>query len=282
MRLLATVVLWLLTTVALAVAVPALWVQANIVDPQGYSQFAASAAKDPRLQEAMAAELTSEVSALVADNGGDVDTEVIRGVASAYTASSVFPGQFALANRLAHDWMFTDSVRPAEGSDGRWVVDLAPMLADSSFQRTLAELNVDVPKTLTVPVTVEAPQALRPGQLRLLARWGPWVSVGAAVVAGVFALLTVAVARSRGRAFAALGISALLVGAAGWAALEVLRDRINRALDHTTGDIRQVADVMVGHAEAGLHQWLNVTLAVGGVLVVFGVLVSMLAGLRRG
>ena len=38
--------------------------------------------------------------------------------------------------------------------------------------------------------------ALRPGQLRLAATWGPWVSVGATVLAGVFALLTMAVARS--------------------------------------------------------------------------------------
>jgi hypothetical protein len=52
-------------------------------------------------------------------------------------------------------------------------------------------------------------------------------------------------------------------------------------LNRTTGDIRQVADAMVGHAESSLHQWLNLTLAAGGVLVVLGVLVSMLGALRR-
>jgi hypothetical protein len=35
------------------------------------------------------------------------------------------------------------------------------------------------------------------------------------------------------------------------------------------------------HGEGGLHQWPNLTLAAGGVLVVFGVLVSMFGGLRR-
>jgi hypothetical protein len=122
---------------------------------------------------------------------------------------------------------------------------------------------------------------MRPGQLRLLSRWGPWGSVGAAILAGVLALFTLAVARSRGKALAALGVSALLVGAAGWAGLEVARRYINTALDRTTGDIRQVADAMVNHAEGSLHQWLNLTLAAGGVLVVFGVIVSMLGGLRR-
>jgi hypothetical protein len=60
-----------------------------------------------------------------------------------------------------------------------------------------------------------------------------------------------------------------------------VRRCINEALDRTTGDIRQVADAMVNHAEGSLHQWLNLTLAAGGALVVFGVLVSMLGGLRR-
>jgi hypothetical protein len=123
---------------------------------------------------------------------------------------------------------------------------------------------------------------MQPGQLRQLSTWGPWVSVGATVLTGVFALLTLAAARSRGKALAALGVSALLVGAAGWAGLEVARRYINHALDRTTGDIRQVADAIVNHAEGGMHQWLNLTLAAGGVLLVFGVLVSMLGGCGAG
>jgi hypothetical protein len=122
---------------------------------------------------------------------------------------------------------------------------------------------------------------LRPGQLRRLSNWGPWVSVGAAILTGVFALLTLAAARARGKALAALGVSALLVGAAGWAGLEVVRRFVNSALDRTTGDIRQVADAMINHAEGSLHQWLNLTLAAGGVLIVFGMIVSMIGGLRR-
>ena len=65
MRFVATLLLWLVTTVALAVAIPTAWAQKNVVDPNGYSALAASAAKDPRLQEAMAAELTTQVTALL-------------------------------------------------------------------------------------------------------------------------------------------------------------------------------------------------------------------------
>jgi hypothetical protein len=280
-RFVATVFLWLVTTVALAVAVPAMWAQKNIVDANGYAAFAQSAAKDPKLQQAMASELSTQIVSLASDKGYDLNSDLVRGVAAAYTQNAGFPGQFAQANRIVHTWMFTDEIRRQEGSDDRWLIDIAPMLSDPSLRQTLGTLNLAVPDTLTVPITVSDTAGMRPGQLRLLSRWGPWGSVGAAILAGVLALFTLAVARSRGKALAALGVSALLVGAAGWAGLEVARRYINTALDRTTGDIRQVADAMVNHAEGSLHQWLNLTLAAGGVLVVFGVIVSMLGGLRR-
>ena len=123
--------------------------------------------------------------------------------------------------------------------------------------------------------------SLRPGQLRKVAAWGPWVSVGSAVLAGVFALLTLAAARRRGQALVALGVSGLVVGAAGWAAIEVGRRYLARALDAAAADVRNVAGAMVEHAIGSAHMWLNLTLAAGGALVVLGVLVTTLGGLRR-
>ncbi len=52
MRFALTVVLWLATTVALAVAIPAGWAQLNVVDEDGYAAFARKAAGDPDLQSA--------------------------------------------------------------------------------------------------------------------------------------------------------------------------------------------------------------------------------------
>ncbi len=279
MRFLAALLFWLVTTVLLAVAVPATWAQHTVVSEDGYAALAATAARNPPLQQAMASVLTTQIIGLAADNGYDLNnTELVHGVTSAYTANQGFPGQFAQANRIAHRWMFTDSVQRDHGD--RWLVDIAPMLKDESLRDTLGNLNLDVPDTLTVPITVPEHSSLRPGQLTMLSTWGPWVSNGVCVLTGVFALLTLATARSRGKALAALGVSALLVGAAGWAGLEVGRRYIDDALNRTTGDIRQVADVMVDTAEASLHQWLNLTLAAGGVLVVLGILAAMLGGLR--
>lgn len=282
MRFLAALLFWLIATVLLAAAVPATWAQHTVVSEGGYAALSATAAKDPRLQEAMASELTTQITELAADNGYNLgNTQLVRGVTAAYTANPGFPGQFAQANRIAHRWMFTDSVTREQGSGDRWLVDIAPMLSDDSLRQTLGNLNLDVPETLTVPITVPESSSLRPGELKMLSTWGPWASIGACVLTAVFALLTLATARSSGKAIAALGVSALLVGAAGWAGIEMGRRYIDDALSSTTGDIRQVADVMVSTAEASLHQWLNLTLAAGGVLAVFGILVSMLGGLRR-
>jgi hypothetical protein len=277
-RLVVTVLLWLVTTVLLAVAVTSMWAQRNIVDANGYASFAASAAKDSQLQQAMAGLLTTEVTKILSGYGEVSDVDLIRGVASAYTTTPSFPGQFALANAVGHRWMFTDSAQQVEGTD-EWVVDLGPMLADESFRKTLATFDVETPDT--VPVPLEVSEKWRPGQLKQASTWGPWLSVGTTIMTGVFALLTLAAARSRGKTLAALGVSALIVGAAGWAGLELVRRFVNDALNRMSGDIRQVADVMVNHAEDSLHHWLNLTLAAGGVFVVFGVLVSMLGGLRR-
>ncbi|MGB9305086.1 MAG: hypothetical protein WCB92_15805, partial [Mycobacterium sp.] len=78
-----------------------------------------------------------------------------------------------------------------------------------------------------------------------------------------------------------LGVSALLVGGAGWAAIEAGGRYINDALNRTAGDIRRIADVLVGQAEGGLHLWLNLTLIAGIALVVLGVLVAVLGGLFK-
>jgi len=280
-----TVVSWLVTTVALAVAIPAVWLQLNIVNEGGYAALAQNAAGDPALQSAMTAELTTRAIALIAARGWGrypVDSSQVHDVASAFTAGREFPPLFAQANRAAHAWLFTEP-RPGQ-NDNQWVLDVAPMLRDASFQQVLSSHDVTVPADLTVPVTVSLPstfRSLRQGELSRLAKWGPWVTIGATALSGLFALLTLAAARRRGKALTGLGVSALLVGAAGWAGVEIGGRYINDALNRTTGDIRRIAEVMVAHAEAGLRHWLDLTLVAGAVLVGLGVLAAVAGGLRK-
>jgi hypothetical protein len=271
--------LWLFTTVALAIAVPAAWVQTHVIDVNGYTTMARTAASDPALQTAAASELAARAMVLITQRGYHVDSAQVHDVAAGYTAGPDFPSQFADANRMVHSWLFTGAHAQIEGD--QWVVDLAGMFKDSAFAALLASYHVQVPEAVRVPVAVQTSKVLQPGELRPFAIWGPWASIGIAGLTGICALLTLAVARSRGRVLAALGISALLVGASGWAAIELARRRINDTLNNTTGDIRRISDVMVGQAESSLHHWLDLTLAAGGLLVVLGVLVAALGSLRK-
>jgi hypothetical protein len=279
-RFIATFLLWLLTTAGLAVALPAAWAQLHLVDRDGYSAVAASAAKDPALQSAMAAELTTQLVKLASNSGFDPNEGLYSVGARAYTASPAFPGQFALANQVAHRWLLTDTVGQSDES-GRWTIDLAPMLADSSFQQTLTDFGIKAPSTLEIPLTESVSNSLRPGQLRSAATWGPWVSIGLAVVTGFLAVLTVITARSRGKVIGALGVSALLAGAAGWAGIEVGRPYLAKALSDTSGNVRRIADAMVDHAIGSMHLWLNMTLLAGGVLLFIGFVVATLGGLGK-
>ena len=272
------VLCWLVATVALAVAIPAGWAQRNFIDNDGYAALASSAARDLALQNAMASLLTTQTLTFAGDRGYNFPEPVVRGVVTNYIASPSFPAQFADANRLAHRWLFTDTVQQ---SGDRWTIDVAPMLSNLSTIQTLNARGVPLPSSVRVPLTSGTVQTLRPGELQPLATWGPWVSAGAAVLAAVAALLTVAVAKARGKALAALGVSALLVGGGGWAAIEIGRRHIDDALNQTTDDVRTIGDVMVSHAEGSLHHWLNLTLAAGGALVVVGVVVTMIGAARN-
>ncbi|MCG5432260.1 hypothetical protein LV457_08130 [Mycobacterium sp. MYCO198283] len=279
MRFVLTALLWLLATASLAVAVPAGWAERTVIRPDGYAALAEEAAADPSLREAMAAEISARVLDYAQAGGYDVQEPLVRGLATSYVAGPDFPHQFGQVNLFAHGWVFTDRAR-TDGV-GRWQVDLGPMINSTDLRDALSRYGVDIPDDVSIPVAVSAPDALRPGQLRPLATWGPWVSIGSAALTALFALLTIAAARSRGRAVAALGVSALLVGAAGWAAIEVVRGDITNALDTTTGNVRAIAAVLVAQAEESAHFWLNVTMATGGALVVGGVVLSALGGARR-
>jgi hypothetical protein len=284
MRFATTVVLWLATTIAVAVAIPAAWTQLHIVDAGGYAAMAQNAAADPALQSAMAGELSARAMALIATHSGTrdpVDGSQVHEAASAFTAGPAFPPLFAQANRAVHGWLFSDPGDSAGQSGSQWAVDVAPMLNDSSIKPLLSRYNVTVPAKLVVPLTVSVPHSLHQGELSRLCRWGPWASVGAAALTGVCALLMLAAARRRGKALTALGVSALLVGAAGWAGIEIAGRYLNVALNHATGDVRRVAEVMVAHAEANLQQWLNDTLIAGAGLVGFGVIVAVLGSLTK-
>lgn len=275
MRFLSAALFWLLATASLAVTLPTVWAQCNLVDADGYARLARHAAAQPDLQDAVAAELSSQAVRLIRGHGYNLDPSPVREAAAEYTAGPSFPTQFVKVNSDGHAWLLSGE------NAGPWEIDVVPMLRDKAFAQLLSDYNVTLPASMTVPLTPTSTEVVRPGGLHRLAVWGPWLSVVLAVLTGVCAVLTLAAARHRGRALASLGVSGLLVGAAGWSGIEVARRYLSRLLNQATGDIRRIADAIANVAEASLHQWLNLTLAAGAVLVLLGVAVALAGGLRK-
>lgn len=275
MRFLTAALFWLLTTATLAVTLPTAWAQCNLIDADGYARLAQRAAAQPALQDAVAAELTSQTVRLIRAQGFPLDPSPVREAAAEYTAGPSFPRQFVQVNSDGHDWLLS-------GADtGPWEIDVAPMLRDKAFAQLLSDYHIALPASMTIPLTPTSTEVARPGGLHRLAVWGPWLSLVLVALTGLCAVLTLAAARHRGRALASLGVSGLLVGAAGWSGIEVARRYLNQVLNQATGDIRRIADVVVDLAEDSLHLWLNLTLAVGAVLVLVGVAVALVGGLRK-
>lgn len=276
-RALTALLCWLITTVLLAVTVPAAWVQYNLVDNDGFAALAQRAAQQPALQAALAGELATQAVRLARERGIPVDYAQVRGAAAAYTAGPAFPARFTRAMQEIHRSIFTGS--------GEWVVDLAPMLGDSVYQPSATDHGAPEPSAPTARLAIPVPESLRAAPLRAPANLVRWVGLGAVLLTSVFALLTLIAARRRGRALTGLGVSALLAGAAGWAGVETSRRFFNDALDETLSSaettVRKIAGVLVATCVDSLHQWLNWTLAAGGMLVVIGVAVAVLSGLRR-
>ncbi|SIC47622.1 hypothetical protein [Mycobacteroides abscessus] len=277
MRFLFAVLLWLLTTAALALTVTATWAQSRIVNENGYVALTAPAAADPTVQRAIAEELTTQIVSLGKKQGARVNESQVAELTSAYTGGPQFRDDFASVNRMAHQWLFTNSSSAHRDSQGGWEVDLAPMIKSLVPQG----LSIKAPETLEVSLTEDNLGGLTPGRLVPVARFGQlavWVLVGLTLVLAGLNQLAV---RSRAKGLAGLGISALLVGAAGWAGLEIGRRYLDRPLNRVTENLRVVADGLITQAVSNAHHWLSLTMGVGVLVIVVGVVSGVLGGLLR-
>lgn len=277
MRFLFAVLLWLLTTAVLALTVTAAWTQSRIVDENGYVALTAPAADDPRVQRAIAGELTTQIVSLGKKQGSRVNETQVAELTATYAGGPQFRADFASVNRMAHQWLFTNSNSAQRDSQGSWQIDVAPMIKSLVPQG----LSIKAPETLKVSVTDDSLAGLTPGRLVPVSRFGQlavWISFGLTLV---LAGLTQLAVRSRAKGLVGLGISALLVGTAGWAGLEIGRRYLDRPLNRVNDNLRDVADSLVTQAVGNAHHWLSLTMAAGGLVIVVGVVSGLVGGLLR-
>ncbi len=136
----------------------------------------------------MAAELTAQVSGATGSSG--VQATLLEAAANSTPSSPVFPGQFAAVNRVAHRWLFTDD---AQGQVGGGSVTDAGRQLDPADPGRFRSTGADQPAGSGDRERIWRSASRPVASGRAVVR--PWVSVGVAVLAVVFALLTLAASR---------------------------------------------------------------------------------------
>lgn len=277
MRFLFAVLLWLLSTAALAITVTAAWAQVKVVDENGYVALVAPAADDPNVQRAIADELTTQIVSIAKQQGRRVTESSVADIVGPYTSGPQFRTDFESVNRTAHQWLFTNSGSAQRDSQGRWQLELAPMIKNIVPQG----ISIKAPDSVKVSLSDESFRGLTPGRLTPVSRFGAiavWVAAG---VTFILVGLTQLAVRNRSKGVAALGVSALIVGAAGWAGLEIGRARLDKPLGRLTTNVHQVADGLLNAAVGSAHTWLSLTMVAGGALILVGVAAAALGVLLR-
>jgi hypothetical protein len=272
----------LIGLVMAAVAVPAMWVDRNIVQEDGFVALTGPLGKDPAFQQRLA-------SAAVGSLGADRLPGPLAGLAgpildSAATSLSSLPG-YPLAwtetLRRSHRLSFADPNTLPSGGDGVSVLtlDVAPLVGLVAKQVADAtSLPLEGPDQVLINIGQSNQKQLLE-QVSAFAPMGYAVGVGALIA---FALAFVA-ARRRGTVLVGMGVGALVL-AGGW---KLATDAAGGAVAATRNG-NEVAELFklefVAAASDSYGQWVLAEAAAGGILLLLGLVLAFVgrtAGGRR-
>ncbi|MDR7082309.1 hypothetical protein J2X01_001597 [Arthrobacter ginsengisoli] len=279
MRTFVSAVAVLIGLVLAAVAVPAMWVDRNIVQEDGFVAFTAPLGKDPVFQQRLAAAAVGSLGAerIPAALTGLV-TPILESAARSLTTMPGYPDAWTETLRKSHRLNFAaPGTLPAEAESATSLtLDLAPLIALVAKQ---------VADATTLPL--EAPDQLlitlgQPEHRQILDRVSAFAPMGYALAAGAliaFALAFVA-ARRRWAVLAGIGLGVLVL-AGGWT---LAADAAGGAVTRTRSG-NEVAEIFksefVAAASASFAQWILVAAVVGGVLLAAGLVLRLVGGRRR-
>jgi hypothetical protein len=269
----------LIGLVMAAVAVPAMWVDRNIVQEDGFVALTAPLGQDPAFQRRLAA---AAVNSFSSDQIPGPVVELVRPILEdAAQSLSGLPGYsdaWTETLRKSHRLSFSDpNTLPAE-MDGvsSLALDVAPLVG--LVAKRLAEvtsLPLESPDQVLIPVG-------QPSQRQLAERVTAYAPMGSAVAVGsatAFVLALVA-ARRRWTVLAGAGAGALVLAAV-W---KLAADAVGGAVEGTSSG-NAMADIFkhefVAASTAGFGQWTLAAAVAGAVLLVAGIVLRAVGGRRR-
>ncbi len=269
----------ILAVLLAGVAVPAAWVDQNIVKEEGFVRIAGSLGSDPEFQSRLAAAAVGTFESSV-DLPGPVQSlaaDALRNAATGMQSWSDYPQAWEETVRNSHRLNF-GTATPAEESAASTalVLDIGPLvrlIRDHFAEAT--RIRLDVPAESLVSLGEPSHRQLVERVAAFAPLW--WIAAAGALVS---ALLALAAARRRSLALVFLGLGGLALAAL-WTAGADLAGGMIGSLASANGVAELFKNEFLTAARNGFGQWVWIAAVVSGAVLVVGVIAAMVSG-RRG
>ena len=264
-----------------AVAVPAMWVDQNIVQEEGFVALTAPLGKDPAFQQRLA---TAAVDGLAASAGiPEAFTELARPVldsaAQSLTGLPGYPDAWAETLRKSHRLTFADpsTLPPEADGTSSLTLDVAPLVGLVAKQVTAATtLPLEAPGQVLIHIG-------QSNQRQLIERVTVYAPMGYAVAvgAGIAFVLAFVAARRRWTVLVGMGVGALVLAGV-W---KLASDAAGAAVAGTSSgnDVAELfKNEFVAACSASFGQWIVAAAVAGAALLATGVAVRRRRGPQTG
>jgi hypothetical protein len=271
-----TVVLGVLLS---ALAVPAIWLDRNVVQEDGFVALAAPLGQDAEFQQRLATAAVGTIdTGAIPDALAGLVMPVLEAAAGSLTALPGYPAAWEETLRKSHRLSFAGPAAvPAEpGSPSSLTLDVAPLvaLATEELARTTG-LPLTAPEQTLVNVG-------EPDQRQLVERVSAYAPLGypLAIGAGIAFALALVSARRRWSVVFAVGLAALVLAGLWSAGSQLARDAVvGAASGNELADMFK--DAFVAAASSNFQSWVGGAAITGGVLVAAALVIRIASPGRR-
>ena len=264
-----------------AVAVPAMWVDQNIVQEEGFVRLASPLGKNPEFQRrlASAAVASFNPAGQIPDFLADGMAPVLEAAAGSLTGLPGYPAAWEETLRKSHRLSFADpgSLPPEAAASTSLTLDVAPLLA---------LLTNQLSETTGVPFSPPGETLISIGQSghrELIANLSAYAPMGYAMAAGSGLAFVLALVAARRR-----WLILLVAGVGGFflAALWKLGSDLASAAVSAMPPGNSVAEVfqqeLVSASAASFGQWISTSFWTAGFLLLAGIILAIFRGRRAG
>ena len=261
-----------------AVAVPAIWVDRNIVQEDGFVRLAAPLGRDSDFQRKLAGAAvgTIDTGSVPSFLSGLVEP-MLEKAAESLTGLPGYPAAWEETLRRSHRLSFADPSADSQGgaSPSSLTLDVAPLVALGSeeISRT-TRLPLNPPEQTLINVG-------QPAQREWTERLATYAPMGYILAIGSAAafLLALVAARRRWTVLLAAGVGGLALAALWGTGLQVGSARA-QATDTGNAMANMFRDEFLAAAGADFEGWITTAAITGGVLVAAGI-VTLFASRKR-